>query len=280
MEEIWSNTDFPYMCLKDEIRTRAFQKAIQSVVQSGDIVVDVGSGSGILAFFAAASGASKVYAVEIEHLLAKQLRKSIQANRFENKIEVIESNILKAKLPENVNVVISELIDTALMDEPQVAALNHLRRSGIVTNKTLIIPSMYKTYIELVNTDNMYYGFKILAPKHEWPFYKNKDTNWLQTKFESVSDKVEIHNADFMSGLIQEKVEVDIKLHLEQGKKANGVRISGVITLAEGIELNATNALNGDKILAIDPIENKSEVAVRVSYKMGGSLGSARFEVV
>ena len=35
MSEIWSNTDYPYMCLKDEARTFAFRDAIRAVVRPG-----------------------------------------------------------------------------------------------------------------------------------------------------------------------------------------------------------------------------------------------------
>ena len=124
MEAIWANTDYPYQCLKDEIRTNAFRKAIHKVVKNGDIVLDVGSGSGILSFFAAEAGAKKVYAVEIEPTLAQQLRKSIELNNLSNVVEVIEGNIQKVDLLERIDVLIAEIIDTGLIDELQVPTLN------------------------------------------------------------------------------------------------------------------------------------------------------------
>lgn len=279
MEEIWSNTDFPYMCLKDEIRTQAFREAILNTVKPGDVVIDVGSGSGILAFFAAEAGAKKVYAVEIEHTLAQTLRKSIHLNGLTEKIEVVEKDIFAAELPKNVDVVIAEIIETGLLDELQVPALNSMRERGIISSGTVVMPSIYQTFLELVYSDNLYYGYQIVAPKHEWPFYANKETNWAQTSIEGVSNKIEIAKMDFLAGMVNERVDKTIEFTVDNNKTANALRLSGLITLSDKVQLGPTNALNGDKIIYIEPVSNHTKVKLHITYRMGDGLGKFQYTI-
>src|SRR5215217_5144210 len=115
MPDIWSNTDLPYMCLKDRRHTLAFRRAIRSVVRPGDIVIDAGAGTGILSFFAAEAGARHVYAVEIDPLLAASLHRSIELNHLTRVVTVVSGDASTAPLPARADVFIGELIDTGLM---------------------------------------------------------------------------------------------------------------------------------------------------------------------
>lgn len=279
MTEIWSNTDFPYMCLKDEPRTLAFRRAIEQVVRPGDRVVDIGSGTGIMGFFAAAAGAAEVAAVEIEPTLAACIEASAARNGLADRVRVVRADAAEADLPCDADVVIAELIDTAFLDEQQVPVLNALRARGVIGPSTRVLPARYRTLLQLVETDNAYYGFQILAPKHEWPFYDVRGAGWHPTSFTPASDEVVIAEYDFEAGPVEAAHDAVATFALG-GRRANAVRIAGVLTLADGVELGATNALNGDKYLALDPVEGVAEAAYRVRFTMGGGLGSFAMEPV
>ncbi len=162
----YSNSDPAYACLVDKSRVEAFRKTIAEVVKVGDVVLEVGAGTGILSLFAASAGARKVYSVEIDRLLAKSLVTTASANNLGKIIHVIEGDALQIKLPRKVDVIIAELIDTALIDELQVAVINRLHRTGTIGSRTRVIPCGYETFVQLVDVDNNFYGYKINAPIH------------------------------------------------------------------------------------------------------------------
>lgn len=64
--------------LNDRLRTAGFLKAINSVVRAGDIVVDIGTGTGVLAVAAARAGARHVYAIESTGIAKIEKRSSRQ----------------------------------------------------------------------------------------------------------------------------------------------------------------------------------------------------------
>jgi len=223
---IWSGTDFPYACLIDRNRTLTYKKAILETVKPGDITVDIGSGSGILAFFAAEAGAKKVYAVEIDHFLAESLRQSVRANSLEDIIEIVEGDALQVKLPMNADVVLAEIIETGLLEEMQLKVMNELRRKGVIGGKTKVLPAGYETFIKLVDIDNSFYGYKIMAPMHDWPYYSDAKNGWEQVKKQDITEPQSLGYFDFQSQIVSPDVDVTLVIDIPAGKQANGIELS------------------------------------------------------
>ena len=93
--------------LNDRIRIQAFREAIPQVVQEGDVVVEIGTGLGTFAMFAAMAGAKKVYAIERTDII--ELAEEIaERNGFSRQIHFIKGNSLEIELPEKADVVMAE----------------------------------------------------------------------------------------------------------------------------------------------------------------------------
>ena len=105
-----------HQMLGDSVRMKAFRDAIFAVVKPGDIVVDLGAGTGVLSLWAIQAGAKKVYAIEKTEAihLAKEIA---EVNDFTDKIEFINKNSMDVTLPERADVLISETLGSFAIDE-------------------------------------------------------------------------------------------------------------------------------------------------------------------
>jgi type I protein arginine methyltransferase len=95
--------------LIDQPRVSAFERAISEVVRPGDVVLDLGSGSGILGLFALKAGAARVYAVD-DSGLTQIAREIFEANGFADRAVCIKGGSTRVDLPEKVDVIIGDLI--------------------------------------------------------------------------------------------------------------------------------------------------------------------------
>lgn len=271
MQAIWSNSDFVYMCLRDQRRTNAFREAINEVVRPGDHVLEIGAGSGILSLFACAAGAAKVTAVEIDPALAELVRATARENGFDDRLTVINGDGQDVELPP-ADVVIAELIDTGLLDELQLPVMNSLVKRGVITDSTRVIPAAYRTELRLVMTDESMYGFKIKTLRHEWPFY-SRDENWATVAIRDVSDQLVAWEGSFSSGPHPTLVRRRLRFTVPNASLVNGLKISGTATLSPTLDVGAQDSLNGDKIVPLAERTVSGGVELDVSYEMGGGLG-------
>ena len=102
--------------LNDRERTECYLNAIREVVRPGDVVVDIGTGTGILAIAAARAGAKHVYAIEATSI-GEIAQAHFEANGLADRITLIPGWSTRISLPEPADVMISEIIGNEPLHE-------------------------------------------------------------------------------------------------------------------------------------------------------------------
>lgn len=134
------------LMLEDQVRMRAYRQAIFDAVQPGAVVADIGTGTGILAYFAAQAGAGKVYAIESGPII-DVARKTADENGFSECIRFIQGNSLEVDVPERVDVLITETvgcfgIDEGILEAVHDARHRFLKDGGIIIPKRVALMAM------------------------------------------------------------------------------------------------------------------------------------------
>lgn len=133
--------------LNDTVRVDAYHRAIHRAIRPGDVVLDLGTGTGLLAFMAAAAGASRVYAVE--HADFIEVAKEIAAHNNIEVVDFVQANSRDYTPPEPVDVVLHEQMGDELFNENMVGNLLDLRRRALRPGGR-ILPSRFRLFVEPV----------------------------------------------------------------------------------------------------------------------------------
>lgn len=112
--------------LDDDARTDAFVRAIRKVVKRGDVVADLGAGTGVLSIAARRAGAARVYAIERGPIA--RVGQALTAENRVSDITWIEGHSREVVLPEPVDVIVSECFGVLAAGGTMLQAVNDLRR--------------------------------------------------------------------------------------------------------------------------------------------------------
>jgi protein arginine N-methyltransferase 1 len=93
--------------VSDPARMGAFTRAVDAVVRPGDTVVDLGSGTGILALLACRAGARRVYCLEAGDIIS--LARDVgRANGFADRLVFLRNHSSRIDLPERADVLLGD----------------------------------------------------------------------------------------------------------------------------------------------------------------------------
>lgn len=257
--DVFSNLQVAGECLLDVKRTKAFEKAIYNTVKEGDIVLDGGTGSGILSLFAAKAGAKKVYAVELAPDLFKMAQQNVKANKLEGKIECINADMKDIVIADKIDVFVCEMLDTGLIAEQQCQAVNNLHERGIITENTKIIPNKIYAYLELIRYDFEFYSFKM-------PFIIQARNFGVTSRIKKRFCSPFCYKTFDLTTITEESVDSHSNLSITSHGRPNAILLTSAIDLA-GKKIFGTTDMNMPVVIPIDEFDVMRGETVDLSIK-------------
>ncbi|MEV6673331.1 methyltransferase domain-containing protein [Streptomyces sp. NPDC051162] len=154
-EQVWlpaserlTDWDFSFhdLMLGDDLRMEAFRAAVLEAVRPGATVLDLGTGTGILAQWALEAGARRVYGVELNAEVLRAARDRVAAAGHGDRFRPVHGLSFDVELPERVDVVISEIMGNLADNEGFGAILADARRRFLVPGGTML-PRRVESYL-------------------------------------------------------------------------------------------------------------------------------------
>lgn len=252
---------YHYEMLSDKKRVIPFRNAIRMHAK-GQVVIESGTGSGIMSILAAKAGARVVYAVEIDPIIAEYAAHNFRSCGVEKKVRLIRKSIFDVLLDDlegqMATLVIAENLSTWQVTEPHLRVMNHINRNLVVTS-AVRIPTRILNYLELATSTFEFEGVSIRT--HFFEFTGIKGPRLLSKKVLFKELDMSKINALEMSG------EVIVKV--EKSGVLNSLRLTSPLEVVSGIHFANSDSLMPPVIVPLvkDVLIHKGDkIRVKLSF--------------
>ena len=243
--------------LKDSERVSAFFEAINQYSSDTDLAYDLGCGSGLLSYFLS-DKFDEIISLEMDsksyHCAFRNLEKF-------NNIKVINEDASTYDFEGKADLIVCEMLDTALIDEEEVSVLNHARK--FLKEDGQIIPKAIVNIAELVNMQRHY-------------------VHWDENaKYEILSKPVS-YSKIILKDEINPNFEKDIEFKSDKDHTANGIKITTVTILNDDVVCGPTPMFNPPLLIPIDETEVKCNdlINVKLKYIMGQGIETIETKIL
>lgn len=245
--------DYHYRMLADRARVRAYGRAIQQVVKPGDHVVEIGTGTGILAVLAARAGA-RVTAIE-RYSILDMARAVARHSGVEERIDFVRGDADQVQLDRPGDVLLSEIVGNRILNEGLLEATLDARRRLLVPGARLV-PGRIDILAQLGYSDRFDHlsrEFRQIGDLHEvnlgaltaWfdGFLTSGKLVWEQgpqdmSGFEALSEPVTVIGLD-LATIEDVDFKAGAKMRPTREGTANAVVLTFCLTLVPGVLLSS-----------------------------------------
>ncbi len=201
-----------YAMVNDARRNRAFDRAIRTAVDRNSRVLDIGTGTGLMAMMAARAGARQVTACEAVTPMAEVAEEIVAANGFADRIAIVRKKSTAMEIgrdmAQRANVLVAEVVDAGLLSEGVIDSIAHAR-ANLLTRGARIIPARATVFAMAIESKQIdaerrvgrAAGFDVgamnsLAPR----LYLQTDLN--RYEWRGLSRALKLFEFDFAAGAI------------------------------------------------------------------------------
>lgn len=253
----FKTTKYHFDLLKDTDRIACFYEAIKDYNGKTNLAYDLGCGSGILSYFLSYYF-DETIAIEISDSAYNCARQNL--SDFSN-VKVFNCDALEHDFSEEIDLIVCEMMDTALIDEEEIPVLNHAKK--FLKKDGTIIPKGIINSCELVNMER-------------------EHIHWDEgAKYEVLSDPVFYCEFDFLDD-INPEFESIISLKANKNGLVNGLKITTFTILNDKLICGPTPMLNPPLLVPLDKQSVKSNefINVKLKYIMGEGIESIKTDIV
>lgn len=254
--------------LQDHHRLNAYAEAIAAVVRPGDVVADIGSGSGILAHLAAKAGATRVYAIETLPKTFKFLQRTLKANSESSQVIAIQDDGVTWTPPETIDVVICELMETGLLHEPMAAVVRAV--SKWPARPRAIVPGGARLCLRLIDAWTDYHGYRV------------QNAGFQAKARRLLSRPIPYATYDFVTGPPGPNVDATIEVPVTTNGTATAIRLETTALVAPGITARPSARHCTPLVLTMDQpiaVREGDRLQVRLRYSFSFDAEPIHFDV-
>lgn len=258
--------------LMDNRRMSGFKAAITHLVKPGAKVLELGGGTGVLSWFAAAK-AEKVWCVEYNPDLVAEAKRFLAQNVNGDRVEVIQGDAFEYLPPEPVDVVICEMIHVAMLREKQVQVIESFKQRYLEKfggPLPLFIPEVMIMAVQPLQQDYCFEGYNA-------PIVQFQEPTFIQPGSVELAQPSVYSMLDFTQA-VSAQIAWQGVFAIEHEGTVNALRFVTKNILAVVMEQSTTvDWLNHYLVLPLaEPVsvQKSDQLYVSLEYKAGGSIPS------
>ena len=241
--------------LKDHDRLAIFLEAINEYNSETELAYDLGCGSGILSYFLA-DKFDEIISLEIDNKAYNCAKENLKD--FKN-IEVVNSDVLNYKFSKKADLIVCEMLDTALIDEEEVPVLNYAK--NFLKDDGKIIPEGVINSAQLVSM-------------------QREHIHWDEgAKYEEISEEIIYSEINFLDKLNPD-FTTNLKFKISKDARLNGLKITTYTILSKNLIAGPLPMLNPPLLIPLNEkqVKRNNFINVKLKYTMGEGIESIQLE--